>query len=122
MEALPGAARGTNETGIENSELNKYANLKEKQKRDIKFFEFDNFRRVNNYIPKIHINKHKEKEGESINLPFSSEKDENYKGIMSLYNEDQVFVPEANNSFIDQDNFKMKQVKKNESNITIKND
>ena len=113
---------GTNETGIENSELNKYANLKEKQKRDIKFFEFDNFRRVNNYIPKIHINKHKEKEGESINLPFSSEKDENYKGIMSLYNEDQVFVPEANNSFIDQDNFKMKQVKKNESNITIKND
>ena len=113
---------GTNKTGIENSELNKYANLKEKQKRDIKFFEFDNFRRVNNYIPKIHINKHKEKEGESINLPFSSEKDENYKGIMSLYNEDQVFVPEANNSFIDQDNFKMKQVKKNESNITIKND
>ena len=112
---------GTNETGIENSEINKYTNLKEKQKRDTKFFEFDNFRRVNNYIPKIHINKHKEREGESITLPFASETDENYKGVMSLYN-DNIFQPEPNNLDINQKINQKNKIKKNEENIIIKND
>ena len=109
---------GTNEAGIENSEINKYTNLKEKQKRDTKFFEFDNFRRVNNYIPKIHINKHKEKNGETMTLPFSSEQDENYKGIMSLFYEKQIFQPLSNNFDMNEDNNKNK-IKKNEENISI---
>ena len=112
---------GVNEAGIENSELNKYSNLKEKQKRDTKFFEFDNFRRVNNYIPKIHINKHKERQGETIDLPFSSEQDENYKGIMSLFDEKKTFEPIPNNLYINQENDKIP-IKKNEENITIRND
>ena len=41
---------------------------------------------------------------------------------MSLYDEDEVFEPESNNLFIGQENFKIPQVKKSESNITIKND
>ena len=112
---------GTNEAGIENSEINKYTSLKEKQKRDTRFYEFDNFRSVNNYIPKIHINKHKEKEGESITLPFASESDENYKGVMSLYDDKQIFIPKSNNLDIDEDNFKSR-LKKVEENIPIRND
>ena len=112
---------GANEAGIENSDLNKYTNLKEKQKRDTKFFEFDNFRRVNNYIPKIHINKHKEIEGESTPLPFYSEQDENYKGIMSLYGDKEIFEPIPNNFFINQENYKIP-VKKGEENLKMKND
>ena len=87
---------GTNDLGAEGSELNKSPNLNEKQKRDTRFFEFDNFRRVNNYIPKIHINKHKERDKDKIILPFSSEKDESYKGIMSLYNNNTEFHPISN--------------------------
>ena len=109
---------GANETGIENSELNKNTNLKEKQKRDTKFFEFDNFRRVNNYIPKIHINKHRE--GSDTPLPFYSEKDQNYKGIMSLFDE-REFSPENNNLFYHQNNFRIP-MKKNEENTLIRND
>ena len=111
---------GQNEAGIENSEINKNTSLKEKQKRDTKFFEFDNFRRVNNYIPKIHINKHKEKEGESITLPFYSEKDQNYKGIMSLFNE-REFTPMNNNLYYNRNNF-IPPMKKGEENTLIRND
>ena len=112
---------GANEAGIENSELNKYTNLREKQKRDTKFFEYDNFRRVNNYIPKIHINKHKERPGETIDLPFYSDQDNNYKGIMSLYDEKESFEPVPNNLFINQESDK-NTVKKGEENIQIRND
>ena len=112
---------GANEAGIENSELNKNTNLKEKQKRDTKFFEFDNFRRANNYIPKIHINKHKDIDGENMTLPFSPEKNENYKGIMSLYEEKEIYEPIPNNLFINQENYKI-QSKKEEENIIIRND
>ena len=108
---------GANEAGIENSEVNKYANMKEKQKRDTKFFEFDNFRRVNNYIPKIHINKHKERDGENFILPFASNKDDNFKGIMSLYNEKDLkdyCEPLPNNFFVMQE--------KNEEGNIIRND
>ena len=112
---------GANEAGIENSELNKYTNLKEKQKRDTKFFEFDNFRRVNNYIPKIHINKHKERQGETINLPFASNPDENYKGIMSLFDKEETFEPTPNNLSMSQENYKIP-IKKAEENLTMRND
>ena len=108
---------GANKAGIENSEVNKYANMKEKQKRDTKFFEFDNFRRVNNYIPKIHINKHKERDGENFILPFASNKDDNFKGIMSLYNEKDLkdyCEPLPNNFFVMQE--------KNEEGNIIRND
>ena len=111
---------GQNEAGIENSEINKNTSLKEKQKRDTKFFEFDNFRRVNNYIPKIHINKHKEKEGESITLPFYSEKAQNYKGIMSLFNE-REFTPMNNNLYYNRNNF-INPMNKGEENTIIRND
>ena len=112
--------KGANEAGIENSEVNKNTNLKEKQKRDTKFFEFDNFRRVNNYIPKIHINKHREKESENINLPFYSEKEQNYKGIMSLFNEREM-SPVNNNLFYNSNNFRLSN-KKSEENTLIRND
>ena len=112
--------KGANEAGIENSEVNKNTNLKEKQKRDTKFFEFDNFRRVNNYIPKIHINKHREKESENINLPFYSEKEQNYKGIMSLFNEREM-SPVDNNLFYNSNNFRLSN-KKSEENTLIRND
>ena len=87
---------GTNDRGMEGSELNKFPNFDEKQKRDTRFFEFDNFRRVNNYIPKIHINKHKERDKDKIILPFASQKEESYKGIMSLYGENSEFHPTPN--------------------------
>ena len=87
---------GTNDLGAEGSELNKSPNLNEKQKRDTRFLEFDNFRRVNNYIPKIHINKHKERDKDKIILPFASPKEESYKGIMSLYNNNAEFKPTSN--------------------------
>ena len=113
---------GVNEAGIENSELNKYTNLKEKQKRETKFFEYDNFRRANNYIPKIHINKHYyEREGESNTLPFYSEQEENYKGIMSLYDGKETFQPISNNLNINQEIYKM-QINKGEENILNRND
>ena len=83
-----------NDAGAEGSELNKSPNLNEKQKRDTRFLEFDNFRRYNNYVPKIHINKHKERDKDKILLPFSS-KEESYKGIMSLY-DNLEFKPVSN--------------------------
>lgn len=112
---------GTNEAGIENSELNKYTNLKEKQKRDTKFFEYDNFRRANNYVPKIHINKHREREGESNPLLFNSGQEENYKGIMSLYGGKEIFQPIPNNLNINQESYKI-QMNKSEDNTINRND
>ena len=112
---------GTNEAGIENSELNKYTNLKEKQKRDTKFFEYDNFRRVNNYIPKIHITKHGEREGESNSLPFYSGQEESYKGIMSLYGGKEIFQPISNNLNINQESYKIP-MNKGEDNTLNRND
>jgi hypothetical protein len=99
---------GANDAGGESSELKNSPNLNEKQKRDTRFFEFDNFRRVNNYIPKIHINKYKERDKDRILLPFSSPKDESYKGIMSLYDNNAQFCPTPN--------FKFNPMKLHESN------
>ena len=76
---------GTNDAGAEGSKSNKSPNLNEKQNGDTKILVFDNFRQANNYIPKIHINKHKVRDKDRLILPFSSPKEESYKGIMSLY-------------------------------------
>ena len=115
---------GTNDLGAEGSELNKSPNLNEKQKRDTRFFEFDNFRRVNNYIPKIHINKHKERDKDKIILPFSSGKDESYKGIMSLYNNNMEFHPISNkynpNAIHEHNELSIK--KSGEENSILRND
>ena len=115
---------GTNDRGAEGSELNKFPNLDERQKRDTRFFEFDNFRRVNNYIPKIHINKHKERDKDKINLPFASPKEESYKGIMSLYNENTEFLPVSNkyNPMTTQEHNELSIKKSNEENAIQRND
>ena len=76
---------GTNDAGAEGSKSNKSPNSNEKQNGYTKILEFDNFRQANNYIPKIHINKHKVRDKDRLLLPFSSPKEESYKGIMSLY-------------------------------------
>ena len=116
---------GTNDAGAEGSELNKSPNLNEKQKRDTRFFEFDNFRRVNSYIPKIHINKHKERDKDRIILPFSSPKEESYKGIMSLYNNNLEFHPSSNlkfNPIMIHDHNEMNMKKPGEENAIQRND
>ena len=116
---------GTNDAGAEGSELNKSPNLNEKQKRDTRFFEFDNFRRVNSYIPKIHINKHKERDKDRIILPFSSPKEESYKGIMSLYNNNIEFHPTSNlkfNPIMIHDHNEMNMKKVGEENAIQRND
>ena len=115
---------GANERGMEGSELNKFPNLDEKQKRDTRFFEFDNFRRVNNYIPKIHINKHKERDKDKIILPFSSPKEDSYKGIMSLYSENLEFHPTPNkyNPITMQEHNELAIKKSGEENAIQRND
>ena len=115
---------GTNDAGAEGSELNKSPNLNEKQKRDTRFFEFDNFRRVNNYIPKIHINKHKERDKDKIILPFASPKEESYKGIMSLYNNNLEFRPTSNkyNPMTVHEHNEMTMKKAGEENAIPRND
>ena len=115
---------GTNALGAEGSELNKSPNLNENQKRDTRFFEFDNFRRVNNYIPKIHINKHKERDKDKIILPFASPKDESYKGIMSLYNDKTEFRPISNkyNPITIQEHNELAIKKSGEENAIQRND
>ena len=114
---------GTNDLGAEGSELNKFPNLNQKQKRDTRFFEFDNFRRVNNYIPKIHINKHKERDKDKINLPFASPKEESYKGIMSLYNKEEFRpIPNKYNPINFQEHNELGLKKSGEENIIQRND
>ena len=108
---------GVNDTGAEGSELNKSPNLNEKQKGDTRFLEFDNFRRYNNYIPKIHINGHKDKE--KLVLPFAT-KESSYKGIMSLY--DNVEFNLKSNSMVNKEYKYIINKKVGEENSIPRND
>ena len=107
----------TNDAGAEGSELNKSPNLNEKQKRDTRFLEFDNFRRYNNYIPKIHINGHRDKE--KLVMPFSA-KEPSYKGIMSLY--DNMEFNLKSNSKVIHENKNIISKKVGEENSVSRND
>ena len=77
-----------NDISADIQESNKDIGIKENKRRDTEFIKFDNFRQVNGYIPKIHINKHKDK---TLISTYTSDK--SYGGVMSFFEKQDAFIP-----------------------------